>query len=169
MIGKYGGLVFQGLIVGSLFFNQPHTSAGVFTRGGVMFFLLLFNALLALAELTAAFASRPIMLKNKSFSFYRPAAFALAQTVVDIPMNFLQVFVFNLVVYFMSNLARTASQFFIAVLFLWITTMTIYAFFRAIAALCGSLDIATRFTGVSIQILVVYTGYLIPARKQHPW
>lgn len=167
--GKYLGLVFQGLIVGSLFFNQPKTSAGVFTRGGVMFFLLLFNSLLALAELTAAFSSRPVMLKHKSFSFYRPSAFALAQTLVDVPLNLIQVLVFGIIVYFMSNLARTASQFWTLIVVLWLVTMTIYAFFRAIAAWCGSLDIATRFTGVSIQILVVYTGYLIPPQKQHPW
>jgi len=39
--------------------------------------------------------------------------------------------------------------------------MTTYAFFRSISALCKTLDDATRFTGLSIQILVVYTGYLI--------
>ena len=64
--GKWGGILFQALIVGSLFFNMPKTSSGVFERGGVMFFMLLFNALLALAELTAAFSSRPILLKHKS-------------------------------------------------------------------------------------------------------
>jgi hypothetical protein len=31
-----------------------------------MFFILLFNALLALAELTATFGSRPILMKHKS-------------------------------------------------------------------------------------------------------
>ena len=64
--GKWGGILFQALIVGSLFFNMPKTSSGVFERGGVMFFMLLFNALLALAELTSAFSSRPILLKHKS-------------------------------------------------------------------------------------------------------
>lgn len=64
--GKWGGVIFQALIVGSLFLNMPKTSAGVFPRGGVLFFALLFNALLALAELTAAFSSRPILLKHKS-------------------------------------------------------------------------------------------------------
>ena len=64
--GKWGGIIFQSLIVGSLFYKMPQTTAGVFTRGGIMFFLLLFNALLALAELTSAFAGRPIMLKHKS-------------------------------------------------------------------------------------------------------
>lgn len=126
-------------------------------------------ALLALAELTAAFESRPILLKHKSFSFYRPAAYAIAQTVVDVPLVFVQVVIFDVVVYFMANLQRTASQFFISLLFLWIITMTMYAFFRAIGALVGSLDIATRITGVAIQALVVYTGYLIPPSKMHPW
>lgn len=64
--GKWGGILFQALIVGALFFNMPSTSAGVFPRGGVLFFALLFNALLALAELTSAFSSRPILLKHKS-------------------------------------------------------------------------------------------------------
>lgn len=31
--GKWGGILFQSLIVGSLFFNMPQTSAGVFPRG----------------------------------------------------------------------------------------------------------------------------------------
>ncbi|OLN87511.1 Brefeldin A resistance protein [Colletotrichum chlorophyti] len=169
LFGKWGGLVFQGLIVGSLFFNLPNTAAGAFPRGGTLFFLLLFNALLALAEQTAAFESKPILLKHKSFSFYRPSAFAIAQTAVDVPLVFIQVVLFNIIIYWMSNLARTASQFFIATLILWLVTMVTYAFFRAISAWCKTLDDATRFTGVSVQILVVYTGYLIPPNSMRPW
>lgn len=169
LMGKWGGILFQALIVGSLFYNLPKTAQGVFTRGGVMFFMLLFNALLALAELTSAFESRPILLKHKSFSFYRPSAYAIAQTVIDVPLVFIQVLIFDIVVYFMANLQRTASQFFISLLVLWLLTMTMYAFFRAIGSLVGSLDVATRITGVSIQALVVYTGYLIPPSSMHPW
>ena len=169
LFGKWGGLVFQGLIVGSLFWQMPDTAAGAFPRGGTLFFLLLFNALLALAEMTSAFQSKPILLKHKSFSFYRPAAYAIAQTVVDIPLIFIQVFIFTVIIYWMGGLAATPSQFFISILILWLVTMTTYAFFRAIAALCGTLDVATRFTGVSIQVLIVYTGYLIPPSSMHPW
>lgn len=167
--GKWGGILFQALIVGSLFYNLPATSLGVFLRGGVLFFILLFNALLALAELTAAFESRSILLKHKSFQFYRPAAYAIAQTVVDVPLVLVQVFVFDIVVYFMANLSRTPSQFFISLLLLFLLTMTMYAFFRAVGALSRNLDIATRFSGVAIQALIVYTGYLIPPSKMHPW
>ncbi|KAI9791015.1 MAG: hypothetical protein M1816_004582 [Peltula sp. TS41687] len=169
LFGKWGGIVFQAVIVGSLFFNMPQTAAGLFPRGGVLFFMLLFNALLALAELTAAFSGRPIMLKHKSFSFYRPAAYAIAQVVVDVPLVIIQVLIFSVIVYWMSNLRRAASAYFIAVLILFFTTMTMYSFFRAVGSLSGSLDGATRVTGVSIQALIVYTGYLIPTRKMRPW
>ena len=36
--GKNFLTVFQALIIGSLFYNQPATSGGVFTRGGVMLY-----------------------------------------------------------------------------------------------------------------------------------
>ena len=132
---------------------------------GVLFFTLLFNALLALAELTAAFQSRPIILKHKSFSFYRPAAYAIAQTVLDLPLVLVQVLIFNITVYFLSNLGRTPSQFFINVLFVFFTTLTMYSFFRALGAWCRSLDIATRITGVSLQAIITYTGYLVTPIK----
>ncbi|KAK5193529.1 ATP-binding cassette transporter snq2 [Exophiala xenobiotica] len=169
LYGKWGGIVFQGLIVGSLFWQMPKTASGAFPRGGAIFFVLLFNALLALAEMTAAFSSKPILLKHKSFSFYRPAAYAIAQTVVDVPLVAVQVFLFNVIIYWMGGLAASASQFFISCMIIWLVTMTTYAFFRSISALCKTLDDATRFTGLSIQILVVYTGYLIPPAQMKPW
>ena len=80
--GRWGGILFQALIVGSLFYNMPRTSAGVFERGGVLFLTLLFNALLALAQLTvgspngsrtrsgcpqqANAVSRPLLNRNSS-------------------------------------------------------------------------------------------------------
>lgn len=36
LIGKWGGIFIQALLVGSLFYNLPKTSLGVFPRGGVL-------------------------------------------------------------------------------------------------------------------------------------
>lgn len=41
----------------------------------------------------------------------------------------------------MANLQRTASQFFINFLFIFILTMTMYSFFRTIGAFSASLDV----------------------------
>lgn len=47
--------------------------------------------------------------------------------------------------------------------------MTTYAFFRSIAAVFKSLDDATKVTGIAVQILIVYTGYLQPPSEMRPW
>lgn len=169
LVGKNASAIFQALIIGSLFYKQQATTNGAFTRGGTLFFALLFNALLALAELTLAFSSRPILMKHKSFTLYRPSAYALAQVVADVPVIFVQIACFDIVLYFLSGLSRTASQFFINFLFLYFSTMSMYAFFRMLGSLVPSLDAATALSGLSVQALIVYAGYIIPKPSMHPW
>lgn len=67
------------------------------------------------------------------------------------------------------GLQRTASQFFISLLVVFLITANMYSFFRMIGAFSANLDVASRFTGVAIQALIVYTGYLIPPSSMHPW
>lgn len=169
LFGKWGGTLFQSLVVGSLFYNTPDTSNGVFLRGGVVFFLLLFNMVLGGAETIAGFDAKPIMLKHKSFSFHRPAALAVAQFLLDAPMVLAQVLLFELVIYFLSNLGRTAHQFFLSVLCLWLATLVMYSLFRATAAIFRSLDMALGFAGVTVQLLILYIGYVIPPASMRPW
>jgi ATP-binding cassette subfamily G (WHITE) protein 2 (SNQ2) len=69
--------------------------------------------------------------------------------------------VFSIILYFLVNLKRTAGQFFIFWLFLWQVSMTTYALFRCLAAITPSLDVATRFSGLLIQGIVVYAGYTL--------
>lgn len=122
-------------------------------------FSLFFNSLLALSELTNAYSARPVLLKHRLLTFYRPSAYALGQLATDVPLVFVQIALFEVVVYFLSNLSRTPGHFFTSFLVLYVNTMTMYAFFRMVGALSSSLDAATRVSGISIQILVVYGGY----------
>lgn len=61
----------------------------------------------------------------------------------------------------MSNLSRTASQFFINLLFIFILTMTMYSFFRALGALCSSLDVGMLVSNLNIlgPQLIYYPSY----------
>lgn len=106
-------------------FNIPETTQGAFLRGGVAFFAvrglslllrlhftpeqLLFNALLAMSEMTTAFESRPILAKQKAFAFYRPSAWALANIVADMPVLAIQVLVFSTVIYLMVRVATVSG------------------------------------------------------------
>ncbi|KAJ9102841.1 hypothetical protein QFC19_004569 [Naganishia cerealis] len=161
LAAKYGGAVFQALIAGSAFYNQPYTTQSAFTFGGAAFLSILFMSLQGLAELTNQYQLRPILVRHQGFSFYRMSAFALAQVLIDAPVIAGSSLVFSVILYFLVNLKRTAGQFFIFWLFLWLVSMTTYALFRCLAAITPSLDVATRFSGLLIQAIVVYAGYTL--------
>lgn len=103
LCARWIGVALQSVIIGSLFYELPANARGVFPRGGILFFTLLMNALLAMAELGIGFQSRPILMKHKAFSFYRPSAYAIAQVMADIPLCLMQVLIWGVITYFMSS------------------------------------------------------------------
>lgn len=104
--------IVQALIAGSLFYNAPDNSAGLFVKSGACFFAILFNALLSMSEVTDSFTGRPVLLKHKSFAYFHPAAFCLAQITADIPVILFQVSTFAIILYFMVGLESSAGAFF---------------------------------------------------------
>ncbi len=100
------------LIVGGVFLNLPETAAGAFTRGGVLFIGLLFNALTAFNELPTQMGGRPVLFKQMNYAFYRPSALSLAQLFADIPLSVSRILLFSIILYFMAGLQRTAGAFF---------------------------------------------------------
>jgi ABC-type multidrug transport system permease subunit len=61
------------------------TGTGAFSRGGALFFCVLFNSFISQAELVRFLTGRPILEKHKQFALYRPSAFYVAQVIMDIP------------------------------------------------------------------------------------
>ncbi|KAJ2476678.1 ATP-binding cassette transporter snq2, partial [Coemansia sp. RSA 2320] len=62
------------IIVGTLFIRLPHNTSSFFTRGGVLFFALLFNSLTSMAEIPKAVTGRQVVYKHKALAMYHPAA-----------------------------------------------------------------------------------------------
>jgi ATP-binding cassette, subfamily G (WHITE), member 2, SNQ2 len=159
---KYFIIVSCALIIGSLFYNQPDTTAGAFSRGGTCFMSVLFLGWLQLTELMKAISGREIIARHKEYAFYRPSAVVIARAVTDFPVLLPQAIVFGVIVYFMTGLVREASNFFIYLLFVYTTTLTVTAFYRMMAALSPTIDDAVRFAGIGFNVMVIFTGYAIP-------
>lgn len=159
----------QALVVGSLYYASPPDSTGLFFRSGSIFFALLYNSLMAMSEVTDSFAGRPILAKHKSFAFYHPSAFCVAQIVADIPTLVFQVTQFSLVLYFLSALRNEAGAFLIFWVVIFSVAMCMTAVFRAIGAAFSTFDGATKVSGFWFTAVVVYIGFLIPKTQMHPW
>ena len=113
----------MALIAGSCFYDAPDTTEGLFTKGGAVFFSLMYNSLAAMSEVIESFRGRPILTKHKSFAMHHPAAFCLAQITADFPVLLFQCTIFSVVIYWMVGLKHTAAAFFTFWATLFITTL----------------------------------------------
>ena len=150
------------LIIGSLFYGQPTTTAGAFSRGGSAFISILFLGWLQLSELMKAVSGREVISRHKEYAFYRPSAVALARVLTDFPMLLAQAVLFSIVFYFIIGFLYEPGNFFIYLLFVYTTTFCFTAFYRMMAALSPTIDDAVRFAGIGFNIMVAFTGYVIP-------
>ena len=162
---KYFIIVSNGLIVSSLFYGESLDTSGAFARGGALFFSILFLGWLQLTELMPAVSGRAIVARHKDYAFYRPSAVAIARVVVDFPAIFCMVVPFTIIVYFMTQLDLDVSKFFIYFLFVYTTTFCITSLYRMFAALSPTIDDAVRFSGIALNILILYVGYVIPKQS----
>ncbi|TDL15090.1 pleiotropic drug resistance ABC transporter [Rickenella mellea] len=154
--------IFQGIIMGTVFFKSPTSTSAYFSRGGILFFVLLFNAISAMAEIPALFAQRPIVHRHQKAAMYHPFMEGIALTIVDIPITLMTQGTFCVIVYFMVKLQQTATQFSIFSLFVVIIRIAMIAFFRSVAAASKKQASAQSVAGLMVFAIVLYIGYMIP-------
>ncbi|KAI8983430.1 ABC-2 type transporter-domain-containing protein [Pilobolus umbonatus] len=169
LISRYGGMVVKGLIMASVFYMMPTNAVGAFSRGGAFLFSLLFNALIAQAELSSFMQGRMVLEKHKHFALYHPSAFYIAQVISDIPLAIVQVLVFEICVYFLMGLAMDAGKFFTFFLILVVTNVCMNGFFRFWGAIFSDFFTASQISSVFLIGAIIYCGYQIPYNLMHPW
>lgn len=95
-----------------------------------------------------------------SYSLYRPAALPFANTLSDIPFSAVRILSYNIIVYFMVNLHRSAGAFWTFQLFSYLGFLAVQGFFRTFGLLCSNFDTAFRisvlFVPNIIQVRAVY-------------
>ncbi|KAI8279907.1 ABC transporter G family member 11 [Colletotrichum sp. SAR11_240] len=153
------------IVLGTLFFRLGSTSASAFSKGGLMFISLLFNAFQAFSELGSTMTGRSIVNKHKAYAFHRPSALWIAQIIVDQAFAASQILVFSVIVYFMSGLVRDAGAFFTFYLMILSGNIAMTLFFRIV----GDFDYAIKSAVVLITFFVVTSGYLIQYQSEHKW
>lgn len=151
---KFFIIISNALIVGSLFYGQSNDTMGAFSRGGTLFFSILFLGWLQLSELMKAVSGRTISARHGDYAFYRPSAVVIARVIQDFPLMLAQVVPFSIIVYFLTGLDVDAGKFFIYFLFIYLTTFCITALYRMFAALSPTIDDAVRFAGLALNLLL---------------
>jgi ABC-type multidrug transport system ATPase subunit/ABC-type multidrug transport system permease subunit len=162
-------MIIQAFIAGSLFYNAPQNSSGLFIKSGAIYLATLIPALYAMSEVTDSFSARSVLAKHRGFAFFHPAAFCIAQITADIPIMILQTTLFSLPVYWLTALKPTGEAFMTFWVMLFAVAVSSTAFFRFIGAAFPTFDAASKVSGFAFAALVIYMGYLIPKPQMHPW
>ena len=161
--------LFQALIIGSVFYQMPQNTSGFFSRGGVLFFSLLYNSFTGMSEISLCYEQRPIVIRQKRFAMLHPSADALGNTLLDFPIRAISIFVFDIIVYWLTGLSADAGKFFTYLGMTALVTYCMTSFFRMVAACTKSEPLATTFGGLAVLDVALYTGYMIPRGSMKPW
>lgn len=161
--------VIQALIAGSLYYGTPSNVKGAFSRGGVIFFSVLYMSLIGLAEISNTFSARPTLMKQKNYSLYHPSAFALADAFSFIPVTLCICVFFCPTLYFLANLAHDAGKFFTFFLFTFLVSLNMNYLFKAIAAWNKTISAANAVAGLFIMASLMYSSFMIQRPSMHPW
>lgn len=157
------------VVLGTLYLNLGTSSASAFSKGGVLFVALLFNAFQAFSELAGVMTGRGIMNKHRTYAFHRPSALWIAQIIVDQAFAATQIMLFSIIVYFMTGLVRTPGAFFTFYLMILSGNIAMTLFFRIIGCASPDFDMAIRSTVFMITCFIITSGYLIQYQTQHHW
>ena len=159
----------MALVVGSVFYNLPSTTGSFYSRSALLFFAILLSAFSSFLEILTLYAQRAIVEKQSKYAFYHPLSEAIASMIVGLPEKIITSIFFNLTLYFMTNLRRTPSAFFIYYLFSFVVALTMSMVFRTIGAVSRTLAQAMAPAAVFILALVVYTGFVVTVIDMHRW
>ncbi|KAJ4116121.1 Multidrug resistance protein [Fusarium equiseti] len=163
------GNFFMSLVLGSVYFDLPSTAESMNSRCSVLFFAILFNGLSSALEILALYSQRPIVEKHARYALYRPLSEAVSSVFCDLPSKVISTLAFNIPLYFMANLRRDASSFFIFLLFGFTTTLTMSMILRTIGQSSKTVHQALVPAAIFIIGLVIYAGFVLPIRNMKGW
>ena len=100
---------------------------------------------------------------------YRRAAFPIANFLSDLPFSAVRMFIYNLIIYFMTGLHRSAGAFWTFHIFAYLTYLSMQGFFRTFGLCFQNFDTAFRMSIIFVPNIMQYSGYLIPEFLMKRW
>ncbi|PSN72883.1 hypothetical protein BS50DRAFT_653107 [Corynespora cassiicola Philippines] len=88
----------------------------------------------------AVWHQRPICEKHARYTYYHLSAECISAMLCDMPSKFATTVLFNLALYFMTNLRREPAAFFTYLLFCFTVLMAMSMFWRAIGSMSRTLQ-----------------------------
>lgn len=161
-------IVVQSLVLGTIFRDQTRATKSFFVLSASLFNSVLVPALQSMSEFNNSFAERPLVLRQKRYRLYRPAAYALGLVLTDALWKVVAI-AYNIPQYFLIGFQRTADKFFTWFCIVYVLHMALSMVFRGIAVASPTMGRAILPVGIMFNVFVLYTGLYVPGPQMQIW
>ncbi|KAL4434347.1 hypothetical protein ABPG75_000788 [Micractinium tetrahymenae] len=151
----------MGLIISSLFATIQPTPEDGRSVVAVCVVSAIFLSMSSAPQLAFAFLSKSVFYKQRDNHLFPVWKFSLAQVITQMPQSTMEAIVFSLVVYWISGLTRTASNFFIYLLITWSSSNCLAGLFRMVGYAGSTMVMANSVAMLILLLMVVTNGFSI--------
>ncbi|KAG6615865.1 ATP-binding Cassette (ABC) Superfamily [Phytophthora cinnamomi] len=156
--GKLIEALVIGLVMGMIYFNVSST---YYLR--MIFFSIALFQRQAWQQITISFQLRKVFYKQRPRNFFRTTSYAIAESVVQIPVNVVVSFVLGTFFYFMSGLTRSFEKYIVFYLVLLCFQHAISAYMTMLSALSPSITVGQALASISVSFFLLFSGNIILA------
>lgn len=117
----------------------------------------------------ALWDDRPIIDKHVQYGFYHAFTEAIASVLCDLPNKVVLTLMFNLPLYFLSNLRRTPGAFFTYYLFGFMSLLNGSVIYRSIGSMSRTLAGSQPGGALFAMLMILYSGFVVPIQDMRPW
>ncbi|KAL0915651.1 hypothetical protein M5K25_016084 [Dendrobium thyrsiflorum] len=132
-------------------------------------FAIIVNLFNGFPQLSLTVSRLPVFYKHRDLLLYPAWVFTLPNFVLRVPISMLESIVWVSITYYMIGFAPEASRFFKQFLLLFLMQQVAAGLFRLIAALCRSLIISSTGGSLSVVIMCVLAGFILPKGAIPTW
>ncbi|KAL4527487.1 hypothetical protein Ndes2526B_g08823 [Nannochloris sp. 'desiccata'] len=164
--------VVMGLIISSLYATigppsptDPNYASDVFNEGRKALSLCvlstIYMGLSSMPVMGFTFGTKRVFYKQRDNHFYPPWSYSISLLLSQVLPSTAESILFSLVLYWISGMTRTASNFFIFWLVIWSASNCLAGMFRLIAYLAPSMVIGNASAGIIMLLLTITNGFSI--------
>ncbi|XP_042434500.1 ABC transporter G family member 42-like isoform X2 [Zingiber officinale] len=171
-ISKTVMIVIMGLIASTVWVKPRmhfrNEDDGVIYIGALLFGLIV-NIFNGYAELSISIERLPVYYKHKDLLFYPAWVFTLPNFLLRIPISILETIVWTSITYYTIGYSPAASRFFKQLLVIFLIQQMAAGLFKSIAGLCRSMMIANTGGALTVLIMFVLGGFILPKNTIPKW
>ncbi|KAL4146237.1 hypothetical protein PRNP1_012105 [Phytophthora ramorum] len=156
--GKLTEALIIGLVMGMIYFDVSST---YYLR--MIFFSTALFQRQAWQQITISFQLRKVFYKQRPRNFFRTSSYAIAESVVQIPVNMADSFVLGTFFYFMRGLTRTFEKYIVFYLVLLCFQHAISAYMTMLSSLAPSITVGQALAAISVSFFLLFSGTIILA------